>query len=403
MRVLFTCHGAVPHLYPLVPLAWAFRAAGHEVRIASQTRIPEQLQHTGLPIVEITGTPQWTEAERRETLAKIYGQGPWPADWGLDLWALSDEQRAYLEFVGRRLVRAADAMIDELDAFARWWRPDLLVYDAIAFAGAVVAAHLEVPAVRHVFGTVAVPRIELDAKGQPLPEYARLFTDRGLPVDPAPAATVDPTPPSMRLASDPGSLDMRYIPYNGPGTVPEWVRASPVRPRLCITWGHTSAVALGNAAALPYRMVLDALAGLDVEIVVATTAGQIELLGTLPAGVRAVASVPLHLILPHCDVLVQQGGDGTTLTAASAGVPQLGITVKPDAEVAPGRLVAVGAGIHLRHQELRADPAGPEVIREAVGKLLTDPAYRAAAQRLRAEIDRQAPPAEIVPALVEIP
>ena len=399
MRVLFTCHGAAPHLYPMVPLAWALRTAGHEVRIASQTRILDQIVHTGLPAVEIAGAPQWTEAERRETITAIYTQGPWPVDWGLDPAALSDEQRTYLEFIGRRMLRTAEAMVDELTAFALRWRPELIVYDAICFAGAVVAARLGVPGVRHLCGTVAMPRIELTASGEPLPEYVRLFEARGLPVVLTADAVVDPTPVSMRLHSDPSWLGMRYVPYNGPGIAPGWAGAPAGRPRVCVTWGHTAATALGQAAVKPFRDAIDAITELDVDILAVSTAEQLEQLGALPAGARAAASVPLHRILTGCDVLVQQGGDGTTLTGAALGVPQLAISRKPDAEVAPGRLAGVGAGIHLRHQELRDDPAAAQVVRDAVAKLLADPGYRDAARRLRAEIERQPPPAALVSVL----
>ncbi|HET9144249.1 nucleotide disphospho-sugar-binding domain-containing protein [Actinophytocola sp.] len=402
MRVLFTCHGGMPHLFPMVPLAWAFRSAGHEVRIASQARILDALMHTGLPVVEISRTPEWTEEERAETIRKIYQQDPLPAGWTGDLSVLSEEQRAYQEFIGRRMIRIAEAMVDELTAFGRRWRPDLVVYDAEAFAGPVVAEQLGVPGVRHLFGTATVPRTELDATGAPLPEYVRLFQDRGMRARLTAAATVDPTPPSMRLEHDPGRLAVRYVPYNGAGQLPAWLLRPRYRPRVCVTWGHTAAT-IGDAATHPFRDAIGALSGMDVEIVVITTPAQLELLGAeLRGGVHAAASVPLHLVLPHCDVLVQQGGDGTTLTAASAGVPQLAISRKPDAEMAPGRLAAVGAGIHLRYQELRQDPARAQVIRDAVGRLLREDGYRAAARRLRQEIERQPAPAEVVPALARL-
>jgi UDP:flavonoid glycosyltransferase YjiC (YdhE family) len=113
-------------------------------------------------------------------------------------------------------------------------------------------------------------------------------------------------------------------------------------------------------------------------------------------------SVPLNLIMPHVDVLVHQGGDGTTLAAATAGVPQLAITRKPDAETPASRIAASGAGLWLRYQELRTDPHSGDVIRDAVRTLLTDPAYRAAAHRLRAENENQPPPADVVPRLAEL-
>ena len=402
MRVLFASHGAAPHLYPMVPLAWAFRAAGHEVRLASQTRIRDQLVRCGLPAFEISGAPQWTDAQRQETVNTIYRQGPWPPRWARDPGALTGAQRAYLEFIGRRLIATAEAMADELILIGLAWRPDLIVYDQITFAGEVAAARLGVPAVRHLCGTVAFPRAEFDATGEPLAEYARLFSSRGLPMVRDPLAWVDMTPPSMRVASVPNTVDVRYVPYNGAGTVPDWLAEPARRPRVCVTWGHTAAIALGDEASRPFLLALEAIAELDVEIIVVTTAEQIERLTGLPPGTRTAASAPLHLILPYCDVLVQQGGDGTTLTAASCGVPQLAISRKPDAEVSPGQLAGVGAGIHLRYQEIRDDPDAAKIIRTAVERLLSEPRYRDAARRLRAEIERQPAPAEIVPTLTSL-
>ncbi|GAB3904599.1 hypothetical protein GCM10029964_098610 [Kibdelosporangium lantanae] len=57
MRVLFTTSAARPHLYPIVPLAWACRAAGHEVRVASGAKIADDIVHTGLPAVVSAGMP----------------------------------------------------------------------------------------------------------------------------------------------------------------------------------------------------------------------------------------------------------------------------------------------------------------------------------------------------------
>src|SRR5262245_18913235 len=194
MRVLFTCQPALPHLYPMVPLAWAIRASGGEVRIASGSRIIEGLVATGLPALELLASPQWTQAGREEMQRAIWDQGPWPPDWGRNLLALHHDQRAYLELLGRSLIRGADAVADELAGHARRWRPDLIVYDAVSYAGAVVAALLSVPAVRFLFGTATVPHLELTATGEPLPEYVALFESRGLPVT-APVAEVEPTPP----------------------------------------------------------------------------------------------------------------------------------------------------------------------------------------------------------------
>jgi glycosyltransferase len=402
VRILFTCQAALPHLFPMVPLAWALRAAGHEVRIASGTPVVDQIVHTGLPAVSLDYGREWTEAEIRERVADIWGQDAWPPNWAENLAQLSHEQHAYLRKLGGNLVHTAETVVDELIEFAETWRPDLVVYDAISYGGAVVSGLLGVPGVKHMFGTATVPRLELTPDGTPLPEYVRLFESRGVPADYAPAVLVDPTPPSLRIVTEVDRINMRHVPYNGPGVVPDWVALPAPRPRVCFTWGHTGPRSLGSDAVAPYRAAIEAIAELDVEIVVASTATQLDLLGELPAVTHRVASLPLNLILPHCDVLVHQGGDGTVLAAAAAGVPQLVISRKPDAETPASRIAVSGAGLWLRYQELRTDPNSSAIIRDAVRTLLTDHEYRTAADRLRAEIEHQPPPAEIVPRLEQL-
>jgi UDP:flavonoid glycosyltransferase YjiC (YdhE family) len=177
------------------------------------------------------------------------------------------------------------------------------------------------------------------------------------------------------------------------------------RPRVCVTWGiaaSRNSRRYGPLVLDPCRQALAALSDLDVEVVLTTMADQLELLGALPANVRPLVSVPLHLLLPDCALIVHQAGDGTALTAAALGVPQLAITAKPDPALTGSRLVAVGAAIHLRHQELVAEPDAVAVICAAADKLLADPAYPAAARRLRDEIELQPTPAEVVSSLAAL-
>jgi glycosyltransferase len=402
MRVLFAAAAARPHLFPLVPLAWAFRSAGHEVCVAGTEGIATDLVDTGLPAVVVHSEPNQVSAARKPLLDTIYQQAPWPDEWAVNQDQLTPAQRKYLRMLGTVLLLGAHSMVNDLLAFARQWRPDLIVHDAITYAGPVVAQVLGIPNVRHLFGTASLPRLELD-RGKPLPEYTRMFDRFHTEVRVDATATVDPTPPRMRLsAPDPPSFDMRYIAYNGPGVLPFRLRTEARRQRVCVTWGHTSARALGEAAADPYRIAIQALAQLDVEIIVVTTAAQLKSLGRLPRSAWSAPSVPLHLVLPHCDLLVHQGGDGTTLTAAALGVPQLAITRKPDAELVGARLASVGIGKHLRYQELRNSPRQLEVIRTTVLGLLGGTSCRAAAKWLRAEIERQPAPAEIEPELTAL-
>ncbi|MFD9248094.1 hypothetical protein ACFV0D_40525, partial [Streptomyces sp. NPDC059556] len=53
MRVLFTLFPGAAHLYPVVPLARALLAAGHEVRVASHPELTGAVTAAGLAAVEI--------------------------------------------------------------------------------------------------------------------------------------------------------------------------------------------------------------------------------------------------------------------------------------------------------------------------------------------------------------
>jgi glycosyltransferase len=404
MRVLFTAVGGRPHLYPLVPLAWALRSAGHEVRFATSSPLVDEIIRIGLPAVTVGGSPRVTRAERDDLVAAMYGQDPWPPGFAGNLSLLTDDQVALLCRLGRYQAAVSEAIVDGLVGFGRRWRPDLVCYDAATYAGAVAAAVLEVPGVRHHFGSDSYPRLELHpATGEPLPDYAKLFARFDVPASITATMIVEPTPPSMRLAEESPRLDTRYVPFNGPGTVPawlrDWLRRTAGSPRVCITWGYTGPRSLGGSAIHPYRTAIDALAALGASILVLTTAEQLAQLDTLPQSATGAADVPLALVVEHCDLLVHQGGDGTTLTGACHAVPQLAITAKPDAETAAARIAANGCGLHLPYQRLRDDPARLETIKSAAGELLGDPAYRDAACTLRAEINRQPPPIDLVPAL----
>jgi UDP:flavonoid glycosyltransferase YjiC (YdhE family) len=396
VRVIFTFFGTRPHLYPLVPLAWAFRAAGHEVRLCGPPKWTADIAATGLPAVSVGGSPRVPASVRDELATAFFSQEPWPTDWAANVARLDRGRLDHLESVGRYLVAAADAMVDDLVSFGRNWRPDAIVYDSFSYAGPVCAAAIDVPGVRHLSGTDSAQRLELRQPGpDPLPEYAALFGRFDTPAGTEPQYTVDPTPPSMRLVSREGTLDMRYVPYNGPGAVPDGLRGQRPRPRMCVTWGHTISTNAGPDAVRSFLLAIEQIAALGMDCLVAAPKPDVERLGTLPDSVTAIASVPLHLVLPYCDGIVHQGGDGTALTAATAAIPQLVIAGSSEADMCGGRIAAAGAGIYLRDPDLRDDPDRPVILRHALQSLLSDPRFADGAAGLRDEIERQPTPAEV--------
>lgn len=385
----------------MVPLAWALRAAGHDVRIAVPPALTEVVVHTGLPaVVGGEDVPPPNPGEHGQ-IGTLYRHKPFPPDWPLHTDQLDAEQRAMIEMLGQNSAETAELVLDDVLEFARYWRPDLVVHDHASFPGPVTAAALGVPNVRHLTGPGARP-MELRVDNSALlPEYVELFERRGLPVREAATLTIDPSPPSLRLPGPQPWQESRYVPYNGPGAVPDWLLDPEDRTRVCLTWGFTltrAARQFGLPALDPFRRAIEALAELDAEIVVTTTADQLGLLGTLPANVRPAVAIPLQVLLPHCAAIVHHGGDGTTLTAAACAVPQLLVSRVPDSALTGWRLEAAGAGIHRRYQELEDDD-GPEMIRAAADKLLADSAYGQEAFLLREELELQPPPADLVSTL----
>jgi UDP:flavonoid glycosyltransferase YjiC (YdhE family) len=144
--------------------------------------------------------------------------------------------------------------------------------------------------------------------------------------------------------------------------------------------------------------ILDALAAFDVEVVVALTASDRRLLGDdLPERVRVAENLPLHLLLPSCDAIINQGGASTMLTAASFGLPQLLVTGIADQMANGERIAAAGAGVSLLW-----DDASPETITAGIKTILSDESTRQAAHALRDEIHAQPAPTDVAAALRQL-
>nr|WP_198151620.1 nucleotide disphospho-sugar-binding domain-containing protein [Kibdelosporangium sp. MJ126-NF4] len=308
-----------------------------------------------------------TPADREELLNTAYGQPPWPPSWPVRPNQLTPQQIHYLAVLGRYTVAVAEAMASDLVAFAKHWRPDLIVHDTLALGARIAATLTNVPCVRYTHGTQDVFRVERYAST----EHTALFQRFGLEVPTKTPNYVDTMPPSMFIGAERPCLSMRWIVHNGPGAAP---RLPTKRPRVCVTWGVVSS-ALGTAAGNPYRQAIEAIAAAGADILVLTAADQI----------------PLNLVLPYCDVIVHHGGEGTGMTAAALATTQLVITREPLDDQFGGRLARTGAAIHLTDNKNTAD---------AIEKLLTDPSHQEAADRLREDIESQPTPLEVVKSLM---
>ncbi|MGW6294037.1 activator-dependent family glycosyltransferase [Streptomyces sp. NPDC055058] len=394
MRVLFAGLPEKSHVFTMVPLAWALTAAGHEVLMANAPSLGDAVTGAGL-----VHAPVGTDHDVHQDMARARdSQDADVANWSRlgygDIDHASLVER-YSISVPYGFARYNDPIVDDLVALARDWRPDLIVRDPIAYAGAIAAracgaAHARLLWCADVYGQARSTFVELardvpeDQRVDPLADWiderGRAYgvsCDEGLLSG---QFTLDTLPESLRPPSDLHQLSMRYVPYNGAAVHGDWLREQPMRPRVCVTLGRTNTEAYGGDY-VDVAGVLRALSRLDADIVAALMPEQAEHLGDLPPNVMAVSGVALSTLLPTCSAVVHHGGWGTFSTALVNAVPQLALsTLVADQELRGRNLQDSGAGLFLHHTD-----ADPERVTDLTRRLLEDPSHAAAANRLRDE------------------
>ncbi len=124
-----------------------------------------------------------------------------------------------------------------------------------------------------------------------------------------------------------------------------------------------------------FRKAAAALASLGVRgIVVAPP----DLLGDAPPGVLVTPRVPQLALMPRVAGVVCHGGHNTVCEALAHGVPLVVAPIRDDQPTIADQVVAAGAGLRVKFGRVTA-----EGLRDAIGTILTDPAIRAGAARVR--------------------
>jgi MGT family glycosyltransferase len=129
---------------------------------------------------------------------------------------------------------------------------------------------------------------------------------------------------------------------------------------------------------------IDGLGRLDARVLV-TTGPAIDP-ASLPAGANTtvVRSAPHAELFPETAVVVTHAGMGTVTRALAAGVPLVCVPMGRDQLDVAARVVYHGAGVRLRPS------AKPQAIRAAVERLMGEPSFRTAAERIGASITADA-------------
>lgn len=353
MKIVFASLPAYGHLYPMLPLALACAAEGHDVVVATGEPFLD-----ALPLRTARGMAK--DVVLHDVEQETHRNHPGAAG---------------PEFAGRLFgettVRHVVPWLREL--FERE-RPDLVVHEILDIGAPVVAAEHGVRAV--AFGL-----------GLWLPMTTRFYEIAG--ADPTlPGGYLDTMPATLQ---NPGPLPATRRPIRPVAWAPEmpsW--EPPTRRTVYVTLGT---VAFGAVEVLR-RAVLETAAH-DVDVLVAVgPEGDPALLGEVPPNVRLARFVPQASVFSYVDLVVHHGGAGTMLGALAAGLPQLILPQGADQHFNAAAIQRVGAGLALGNEE-----QVPGRIGAAVGRLLGDGPERAVAREVAKEIAEIPSPAEVASAL----
>lgn len=376
MRVLVTTAPLHGHFFPMVPLCWALRAAGHDVLVAAPANFTDDIAATGLAVVASAGPAAFGDFMFRDRDGSPL---PPPAD--------PAERRASS---GRAWGRLAARTLPGIQAIVRDWAPDLVIAEPTEYSGPMTAAAAGIPWVEHWWGLAVQPEYRPSAQAELAPELARL----GLAELPDATMRIDVSPPSVQRPAVPPAQQMRYVPFNGRAVLPPWVSQPRERPRICVTLGSM----LPKVGLLDFGGMLrdfaQGLTGLGADVVIGVDDDVAASWPEMPDGVHATGWLPLNLVLPACDLVVHHGGPGSVFTALALGVPQLALPQTADQFENAERMTLAGVGTQLLPAE-----RSTETVVEACRELLGEPLYRKKAAAVAEENAMGPAPAEVVTVL----
>ena len=379
MRVLFTSLPSSGHLHPLLPLAHALAAAGHEVVVASGGNAAATVAENGLAFIE-------AGHEEPEMVAEAIAQMPdaTPAERGIAMFATI----------------AAPALVDDLRPQLERLAPALVVHEEGEWGGPVLAAMAGVPSAAYGWGSPLWTEDELrtiDAATAPLWQHHG--------VEPAsPSALfdhlyLDTCPPVLQARNAERVArrqTLRFQPFDSGHELPPWFDTLDGRPLVYVTLGTVPAF---NTAPETLAAVIEALAAEAVDVIMTVGKNNDPRdLPPLPPNVRAERYLPQAQVLARSTLAITHGGAGSTIAALAFGLPVL---VLPRGAPSQHRLAArcVESGVGLA---LEPDNVSPSTVHDALRALLENTALRTGAERVRASIEAQPDVTAIVPRLEKL-
>jgi UDP:flavonoid glycosyltransferase YjiC (YdhE family) len=378
VNVLFTCVIGHGHFHPMVPLARAFQAAGHEVTFATDPAFCAYVSGVGFEALP-------AGLDHREALARFVATTP-----GWDELPDADRMRhMYPGMFGR--VRVPQ-MLEDLAGIIAARRPDLIIHESAEMAGALAAEVAGIAHAEHSFGLLRpgeVRRLATDA----VAPYAAAAGVRNPGVGGLGGELyLDICPPDVQRAEIADVANIQPLMPVGfdsapDANLPDWVAALPPRPTIYVTMGTVF-----NDSAEIFRTILAGLSEDRFNVVVTVgQKGDPGHLGPQPDHVHVERYIPQSLLLPHCDLFISHAGSGALLGALNAGVPMLAVPQGADQFMNAARIVETGLGLRLLPSDLSATN-----VRDSVRRLIGEGAFTQSARAQQAAIGGMPTPDAVV-------
>lgn len=367
MRALCTCLPGHGHFLPMVALARALADAGHDVAFATAADFGPKIERAGFATFPagVSMPDQLVRAAQAypEAHAMPYGKARFEA------------------FVPRMLAgvaapaRAA-GVAEAIDA----WRPDVVVHEETELGGPVAAEAAGVPYADHSVGFLRPLSMAALAGDTIAPLWRDWNVDLGDSAGLFRYLYLDVCPPSLQvadIAAIPTAQAMRNtdLPADD-ADLPDWIRHLPDRPTVYVSLGT-----IFNDNPEVFATILDGLADEDADVVVTVGAdADPAALGPQPDHIHIEGFIPQQALLPHCDVVVNQGGTAI-LPILAHGLPLLILPQGANQFHQAELCAAAGVATTLSPAEVTA-----ESVRDGVRALLAEPAYRRASRGVAAEL-----------------
>lgn len=386
-RFLFVVPPFAGHVNPTVAVAAELGDRGHEVAW--------------------TGLPGSVEALLPEGSCFLPATSPEVAAYVADASDRRPDVRgaAAFKFLQEEvLLPLAAAMVDGVDAAVDEFRPDVLVVDQQALAGAVVARRrgLRWATSATTSGELVDPLAGLPLVAAAMHEARVALQARfGVPAEVAEQGDLRISPhlvvayTTEALVGD--VVVDAPVAFVGPSTLgrPEaddfpWDELDGDRPKVLVSLGTLNA----EAGERFFSVAAEAFRDQPWQAVFVAPD---ELVPDPPPNVIVRGRVPQLALLARMDAVVSHAGHNTVCESLASGLPLVVAPIRDDQPVVADQVVRAGAGVRVKFNRVRAAD-----LRSAIDEALTSPELRSAAQRISASFADAGGAAAAADALVDL-